>query len=397
MISLRYYLDTRRPSRRPDGKFPLKLAVTKRGDTALMPVLAYATPQEWDPAAQRFRGRSIGTVAEMNRYLATVMMRAEDVLRQLVLSGEAAPLPATGIRDRIAEVVLDSGPGVSLGEYYDKVAAEKHGSTRKAFNDARICYEKAVPRIMSKPLAALTEADVQKIDAWLKGHRAASTRNTYIAKLTQVTKRAHKEGLLQADVGRGIKLPYVTTRDRSLTLEQLRTLLAVEPETERGREALDLFRLSFYLRAMNGVDLARATPDDIFNGRLAYTRAKTGKDYSVRVEPEALEILERRGDDSHLFAPMAAFAHYDRYIQDVNDALRAMSKRAGLPPVTMYWARHTFASLLLEIGTPVELIAAALGHSYGPRVTMGYVSIREKQVDDAVRRLYDYVAGTWAP
>lgn len=63
----------------------------------------------------------------------------------------------------------------------------------------------------------------------------------------------------------------------------------------------------------------------------------------------------------------------------------------------MYWERHTFATLMIEIGIPIETVAASLGHSYGPKVTMGYVTIREKLVDDAVRKLYDYVAGTWAP
>ena len=147
---------------------------------------------------------------------------------------------------------------------------------------------------------------------------------------------------------------------------------------------------------MNPIDLWKTTPDAIFNGRLIYTRSKTGKDYSVRVEPEAQRILDERSDGSRLIASMAGH-DYDNYLQDTDDELRLLSKALKLPPVTMYWARHTFATLLMEIGTPVELIAAALGHSYGPRVTMGYINIRQKQVDDAVRRLFDYVAGTWAP
>ena len=72
---------------------------------------------------------------------------------------------------------------------------------------------------------------------------------------------------------------------------------------------------------------------------------------------------------------------------------REVCEVLGLTPATMYWARHTFASLMLETGAPVEVIAEALGHSYGPKVTMGYVTIRERAVDEAVRKVYDLLAG----
>lgn len=392
MITLRYYLDARRKSGRPDGKHTIKLAVTKRGRTALLPVCAYATREEWDPAAQRLRGRNVGSVAQLNRYLAMMMVKFEDALRDLILSGEAAPLTAYDVRDRLEAAVFESGPGLTLGEYYDKVTEEKHGATKIAFRNARTMFARAVPRIMEKPLASFTDKDVSRIDAYMQAHLAPNTRNTYIAKLTQVTKRAHREGLMSADAGRAVKMKTVIPKSRALTLEQLRVFLAADPATERGREALDLFKLSFYLRAMNAIDIAKAGPDNIYNGRLGYTRSKTGKDYSVKLEPEALEIIARRGDRRHLFAPMAAFATQDRYIQDVNRCLRSLAKGNGLPPVTMYWARHTFASLLIDSGSTMEITAGALGHSYGPRITAGYVTIQQRQVDDAVRKVYDLVA-----
>lgn len=395
MISLRFYLDTRRPSRRPDGRFPLKLAITKRGDTALLPVAAFATREEWNQDLQRMRGR-MGRDLEVNRYLVQLLVKCDDLVQRMVLSGEAAPLTASGVRDRLAEVLLDSGPGQSLGEYYARIMKEKHGATAVAFANARTSIEKADPRLMSRPLSSITEKDVARVDAYLRARLAMNTRNTYIAKLTQVLKRAHREGLNIMDAGREIKLRQAPTKSRALTVEQLRAILGAQPERDRAREALDFFRLSFYLRAMNPIDLWKTTPDAIFNGRLIYTRSKTGKDYSVRVEPEAQRILDERSDGSRLIASMAGH-DYDNYLQDTDDELRILSKALKLPPVTMYWARHTFATLLMEIGTPVELIAAALGHSYGPRVTMGYINIRQKQVDDAVRRLFDYVAGTWAP
>lgn len=396
MISLRYYLDTRKPSSRPDGKFSLKLAVTKRGDTALLPVLAYATREEWDPKAQRLKGGRLGDAGRVNTYLARQMLRFEQILRDLVDEGTAATMTARQVRDVIAERVMEAGPGISLGEYFDKVTKEKHGSTRLGFENARASYERAVPRIMERPLSSVTDKDVQKIDDWLRRHLAPNTRNTYIAKLTQVLKRAHREGLVAADAGRDVKLMHVIPKSRALTVEQLRILLAADPGTDAGREALDFFLLSFYLRAINPEDLFRVGPDDIFNGRLQYTRAKTGRDLSVRVEPEAAEIIARRGDASHLFSP-GKWTDKRNRLQKMDAALRLLAKGNGLPPVTMYWARHTFSSLIIELGYSMELLAGALGHSLGPRITAGYVTLQQRKVDDVARRVYDYVAGSWEP
>ena len=88
-------------------------------------------------------------------------------------------------------------------------------------------------------------------------------------------------------------------------------------------------------------------------------------------------------------------ADLDRYTGNyINKALHAIARRTGLPGgLTLYWARHTLASLIIDVGYTMELAAAVLGHSYGPRVTAGYVTVQERQVDAVVRRVFDYVAG----
>lgn len=76
-----------------------------------------------------------------------------------------------------------------------------------------------------------------------------------------------------------------------------------------------------------------------------------------------------------------------------DQALQGLAAGLGLPKISMYWARHTLASLLIETGATMEVAAGVLGHSYGPRVTAGYVTLRERQIEEAVRKVYDLVAG----
>lgn len=60
------------------------------------------------------------------------------------------------------------------------------------------------------------------------------------------------------------------------------------------------------------------------------------------------------------------------------------------PELTMYHARHTWASLAAELDIPKETIAAAPGHSQSS-VTDIYIDFDQRKVDEANRRVIDYV------
>lgn len=395
MISLRYYLDTRRPSRRTDGRFPLKLAITRHGDTAMMSVAAFAGRDEWDPKRQRMKNR-VGYGRQVNDYLVRFMMEAERVLQDLVLSGAATTMPATAVRDALQRELMDAGESATVRECIEALAGEKRAKTAGIFRSALAALD-VCGKFLNRPISAITTDDIKDVDTRIRSRYAPNTRNSYMGVVAQTFRRAHRDGTIREDPCRDLRFPTPSTKSRALTLEQLRAILNAEPATKTGRDFLDFFRFTFYARAANAADIAWMTPESIFNGRLEYVRRKTGKRYSVRVEPELQAVIDRRGDEAHLFARVATRAKFQDYCRDCNKYLGDLSESLGMPRITLYWARHTFASLLLETGAPIEIIAAALGHSYGPRITMGYVAIREKAVDDAVRRLFDYVAGTWTP
>ena len=87
------------------------------------------------------------------------------------------------------------------------------------------------------------------------------------------------------------------TRKRSLTAEQLR-LLRDYPCEEYQIRYRDMFMLMFYLIGVNAADLFNAKHSALVNGRFEYKRAKTGKLYSIKVEPEAQAIIEKyKGKD----------------------------------------------------------------------------------------------------
>ena len=60
------------------------------------------------------------------------------------------------------------------------------------------------------------------------------------------------------------------------------------------------------------------------------------------------------------------------------------------PKISQYWCRHTWATIAAELDIRKETIAAALGHG-GNSVTDIYINFYMRKVDEANRRVIDYV------
>jgi integrase len=125
----------------------------------------------------------------------------------------------------------------------------------------------------------------------------------------------------------------------------------------------------------------------ISQGRINYTRQKTGRLYSIKVEDCAKSLINaHRGNDSLIDLPThykdvhTATSMINRHLKDIASAL-------DLPPITTYTARYTWATLALSIDTPIEVISQALGHSYGQAVTLRYIVPDRRKVDDANRKV----------
>lgn len=52
-----------------------------------------------------------------------------------------------------------------------------------------------------------------------------------------------------------------------------------------------------------------------------------------------------------------------------NRVLKEIAEELGLPPLTFYTARYTWATIALSQGVAIEVISQALGHTYGMAVT----------------------------
>ena len=86
-------------------------------------------------------------------------------------------------------------------------------------------------------------------------------------------------------------------------------------------------------------------------GRVEYLRAKTGSPVSVKVEPEAMAIIEKYRGKSTLVDIADRHNSHQSHIAITNYSLRAIKDDRGLkmfPGISTYWARHTWGRLPLN-------------------------------------------------
>ena len=201
---------------------------------------------------------------------------------------------------------------------------------------------------------------------------------------------------------RKFKIKKEETRKRSLTVEQLRTLRDYPCEEYQVRYR-DIFMLMFYMIGINAIDLFHAKESDVVDCRLEYKRSKTGKLYSVLIQPEAQAIIDKYKGKNYLLNVLDDYKNYKDFLHRMGDALKDIGpmERKGLggkkirqplfKDISSYWARHTWATIAASLDIPKEVISAGLGHEIGSSITSIYIDFNMKKVDDANRAVIDYV------
>lgn len=227
-----------------------------------------------------------------------------------------------------------------------------------------------------------------------------NARNIHLRNIRAVFNNAIDYEITTAYPFRRLKIRPEATRKRSLSVEELRRLFdyTVEPYAEIYR---DCFKLFFMLCGINTVDLhgLKAITKE---GRIEYKRAKTHRLYSIKVEPEAMEIINKYRGVKGLLCIADRWSDSRNFRHQCNKALQRIGhvERKGLggkkiitaewPELTTYFARHSWATIAYSIGISKDVIAQALGHS-GNTVTDIYIDKDPKLVDEANRRVLDWV------
>jgi len=391
-MKTRLYLD-QRSGREP---FPLCLVISRRGQSAYINLGITLTAEQWNAKERKIAElppKRWPTREQVRNIILRKQTAIETTLLGLEADGRLHGLNALQVRDMVVHVL--EGGGVQptlLLDYFEKVAARHSGRTAELY---RITASRIAALVQDAHTLTLEDVSV----AWLQTFDKAlaltspsrNARNIHLRNIRHVMNAAIDDELTHNYPFRRYKIREEETEKRALTLTQVRQLLAA-PVSGYIEEYRDVFELMLYLLGIDLVDIFNLPADCIKGGRLEYVRAKTGKRYSVKIEPEAVALIEKHRGEGWLLAPHDRYAKHHDYLKHICAGLKKILPGYPFDRLATKWARHTVATLMInELDIPKETVSAALGHSMGSRITAVYINFDRRKVDAANRRFIDLI------
>lgn len=367
-----------RPDRKDrEGRHPIRLRVEQHGQQQRLGTGLAVQRVHWDAPRQRVKA-SHPAAAAIN-----------DRLRAFLEAVEVAVL-----RGQDPAHIVQQGPqkGASLAQAWAALIEAAHTSeaTKRASRPRVASLAAFDPAITA---GQVTREWVLRYAAWLKAQGYAPNTVADRVKRLRMAVDALRtaEGLPPLPELRKLGLRGEDTGHKQLNPQQVAALLAVPTRNRWERLALDLWGLSFYLGGMRFGDLVRMDRGWIRDGWLEYRQSKTGAVRTVPLLPQAVAILDRY-PAATLWNPLVRGGMESVKWQGnvlVNRALKVLAARAGIAaPVSMHWARHSFAEWALVCGVPPLVIQQVLGHA-NFRTTQVYLQkINRGAVGDAFAAMF---------
>ncbi len=187
------------------------------------------------------------------------------------------------------------------------------------------------------------------------------------------------------------------TVKRAISLKHIKRLKEMDLSYSVAKSfARDMFLFSFYTRGMSFVDIAYLQKKDLKGKMLSYRRKKTGQLLNIQWEDCMQEIVDRH-TSSFMSPYLLAIIdnpngdtrkQYHNVQSLINRHLKEIGTELNLSiPLTMYCARHSWASIARSEGIPVSVISEGMGHDSESTTQIYLASLETQVVDKANRKI----------
>lgn len=214
---------------------------------------------------------------------------------------------------------------------------------------------------------------MESYESWQKKRGVtANTISFYNRILRAVYNRAVDGGIIENRLPfRHVYTGVDKTVKRALPLTAIKRIKALDltghPELDFAR---DMFMMSFYFRGMSFIDMAYLRKKDLRQGYITYRRRKTGRQLIIEWTGEMQLILDKYPvNPTEYLLPVIRRQNvnercaYRNAGYNINHSLKRIAGMAGISvPLTLYVARHSWASAAKAKGVPLSVISEGMGH-----------------------------------
>ena len=220
-----------------------------------------------------------------------------------------------------------------------------------------------------------------------------NTTSFYLRVLRSVYNRAVEDGLTkQATPFKRVYTGVDKTPKRAISLKEIKRIkdldLSSTPTLDFAR---DMFLFSFYMRGMSFIDIAYLKKKDLSNGFVVYNRRKTGQQMVVKWEKPMDDIVMKHPNLQSVFLLPIIIREdgterkqYLNRMLLINKYLKRIAELAKINiPLTMYVARHSWASIAQAKNIPMKAISLGMGHDNEETTRIYLSSIQTNVIDNA--------------
>ena len=278
----------------------------------------------------------------------------------------------------------------------EQIGKVRSSETYRSMLNSFTCFRKGVDLTFDMMDGMLMEL----YEAWMR--KCGLTRNStsfYMRILRTNYKLAVEKGLTpDRHPFRNVYCGIDKTVKRSLPFSEIKKISALDLSRKPSLDfARDMFMFSFCTRGMSFIDMAYLKKADLNNGCLAYRRKKTGQLMMIEWTKQMQDIIDKyKSDGTSYLLPIitredgSERRQYQNQMRKINRLLKDIANRAGLPlSLSMYYARHSWATIARGRDVPLAVISEGLGHDSETTTQIYLDSIKSSEVDKVNRMILE--------
>lgn len=366
-----------------DSTYPLIIRLTYNRKSINIPVGINLPEKDWDSHSQRIKSTSkfANNITRQNKKIQSKLAHIHDVITKLE---EESSILTIGLKE-VKKIIMTrhTNGTVDVFSFIDNIITElkeskKQGNAR-VYNSLKVKLKSLIP---SSNLS-FDEIDynfLKKLEVkhYSNGGNAGGL-SVYLRTLRAVYNRAIKSGYAISSKYpfKEFKIKNGTPKRLALTEKEFTALKSYKLDSNSPLyKARMLFMASFYMRGMNWMDMSLLKKSNLSGDgeRINYIRSKTGKHFSIKINQWLKEILNfynlnQKDKNDFLFPILSLNDSPVRYHDIITNKRERLNKRlnqlaelCNISKITIYSARHTYATMGKRKGVPTAVIQESLGH-----------------------------------
>ena len=356
-------------SKEKNGIVPIMGRVTINGTVAQFSCKQTIPKTLWDAKGNRAKGKS---AEARNINLALDNIKAQIIKHYQRISDREAYVTAEMVRNAYQGVgseyeTLIKAFDKDCANFLKRVGKDRSIGTYKVMVRARnyvAAFIKSFYRRTDMSMLELTPDFIREFAAYLTAERGLKNATIWLncMWLKGVVMRAHYNGLIPRNPFAQFHIsPNVKEREY-LTEDEIKRIMAHEFDNPTLALVRDLFIFACFT-ALSFVDMKELTTDEIVevNGEkwILSKRHKTNVPFQVKLLDIPLQIIERY---KYLSEDRLVFGKIN-YWTMCKQLKKVMAECGIEKQISYHCARHTFGTLALSKGMPIESVSRVLGHT----------------------------------